>query len=124
MSIQPFIRCSDITVSLSFYTDVLDFKILQAPDPDPTSFMSMYALLEREGDQVHLSQHTGDGAYGNVIYVLLNNLDETYKKFTANGLTVKDKVGIFMQPVEQTWGMKEFSVADPDGNRLTFGQRL
>lgn len=124
MSIQPFIRCSDITISLPFYTEVLDFKILQAPDPDPTTFMSMYAFLEREGDRVHLSQHTGDGVFGNVIYVNVTNLDEIYKKFTNNGLTVKDKAGITMQPVEQTWGMKEFSVADPDGNRLTFGQNL
>ncbi len=128
MSIQPFIRCSDITVSLPFYTQILDFKILQAPDPDPASFMSMYAFLEREEnenhDRVHLSQHAGDGVFGNVIYVQVKDLDEIYKRFTANGLTVKDKAGITMQPVEQTWGMKEFSVVDPDGNRLTFGQRL
>ncbi|GAA0403780.1 hypothetical protein GCM10009133_10550 [Cocleimonas flava] len=124
MSIQPFIRCNDITVSLPFYTEVLDFNTLQAPDPDPTSFMSMYAFLERDGDRVHLSQHAGDGVFGNVIYVNVTNLDEVYKGFTNNGLTVKDKAGITMQPVEQTWGMKEFSVADPDGNRLTFGQDL
>jgi len=124
MSIQPFIRCSDITVSLPFYTEVLDFNILQAPDPDPTAFMSMYALLEWDGDRVHLSQHAGDGAFGNVIYVQVINLDNIYNKFTDNGLTVKDKGGITIQPIEQTWGMKEFSVADPDGNKLTFGLRL
>ena len=128
MSIQPFIRCSDITVSLSFYTEILDFNILQAPDQDPASFMSMYAFLERveedSHDRVHLSQHAGDGVFGNVIYIHVKNLGETYKKFTANGLAVNDKGGITMQAVEQTWGMKEFSVADPDGNRLTFGQKL
>ena len=128
MSIQPFIRCSDITVSLPFYTEILDFNILQAPDPDPSAFMSMYAFLERvEGDshdRIHLSQHAGDGAYGNVIYVQVTHLDEIYRKFTVNGLTIKDTAGISMQPVEQTWGMKEFSVTDPDGNRLTFGQYL
>ena len=128
MSIQPFIRCSDITVSLPFYTEVLDFSILQAPDPDPTSFMSMYAFLERveddSQDRVHLSQHAGDGVFGNVLYVQVKNLDAIFKKFTANGLIKNDKAGITMQPVEQSWGMKEFSVADPDGNRLTFGQNL
>ena len=124
MSIQPFIRCSDITVSLTFYTEILDFNILQAPDPDPSAFMSMYAFLERDGSRVHISQHAGDGAFGNVLYIQVTNLDEIYKQFTDNGLTEKDKAGITIQPVEQTWGMKEFSVADPDGNRLTFGQKL
>lgn len=124
MSIQPFIRCSDITISLPFYTEILDFNILQAPDPDPNAFMSMYAFLERDGGRVHLSQHAGDGTYGNVIYVTVTNLDEIYKQFTDNGLTVKDKAGITIGPIEQTWGTKEFTVADPDGNKLTFGQNL
>jgi len=34
----------------------------------------------------------------------------------------KNKGGLTMEPVVQTWGMKEFAVTDPDGNRLTFGQ--
>ncbi len=86
--------------------------------------MSMYVFLERDGDRVHLSQHAGDGVFGNVIYIQVKNLDDTYKQFIENGLATKDKGGITMQPVEQTWGMKEFSVKDPDGNKLTFGQNL
>lgn len=124
MSVQPFIRCSKLSASLPFYSKVLDFNILQAPDPDPQSFMSMYALLEREGDRMHLSQHAGDGVFGNVIYIQVENIDAIYNTFIGNGLIEKDKGGITMQPVEQTWGMKEFSVADPDGNRITFGHRI
>ena len=124
MSVQPFIRCSKLSVSLPFYSEVLDFNVLQAPDPDPQSFMSMYALLERAGDRVHLSQHAGDGVFGNVIYIQVENMDAIYNTFIGNGLTQKDRGGITMQPVEQTWGMKEFSVADPDGNRITFGHRI
>jgi uncharacterized glyoxalase superfamily protein PhnB len=81
---------------------------------------------------VHLSQHAGDGVFGNVIYIQVDNLDVIYSTFIGNGLCIlnnKDPVaknsgGITMQPVEQTWGMKEFSAADPDGNRITFGQNL
>ena len=42
MPIEPFIKCSDIKVSLDFYSNILDFKVAQAPTPDPESFMSMY----------------------------------------------------------------------------------
>ena len=124
MSIAPFLRCSDINNSLNFYTNLLDFKVVQAPDPNPEAFMSMYAFLERDGSFIHLSQHAGDGVFGNVIYVRVENLDEIYSAFINNGLEAQEESGITMEPVEQTWGMKEFYVADPDGNRIRFGQQI
>jgi len=39
MSIEPFIKCSDIKTSLHFYSQILDFKVIQAPDPDPEAFL-------------------------------------------------------------------------------------
>ena len=124
MSIAPFLKCSDIKKSLSFYTNLLDFKVVQAPDPDPEAFMSMYAFLKREESFIHLSQHAGDGVFGNVIYVRVKNIDEIYSTFIDNGLKIQEKSGITMEPVEQTWGMKEFYVTDPDGNRVRFGQQI
>ena len=122
MSIEPFIKCSQIKASLAFYTEILDFKVVQAPDPDPTSFMSVYAFLERGGSHVHLSEHSGDGVFGSVIYVRVEDIEATYKTLIENGLEVKDKGVLTMELVTQAWGMKEFSVKDPDGNRITFGQ--
>ena len=124
MSIEPFIKCSDIKTSLDFYTTIIDFKVIQEPDPNPESFLSVYSFLEREGNFVHLSEHAGDGVFGNVLYIRVKNLDETYQTFLGNGLQVQEKAGITMEPVTQTWGMKEFSVKDPDGNRITFGQKI
>lgn len=123
MAIEPFIRCSDIKKSLIFYTSFLDFVVIQAPDPDPEAFMSMYAYLKRDDSYIHLSQHTGDGVFGNVIYVQVANIDRIYSEFKSNGLNIQEKSGITMEPVEQSWGMKEFYVSDPDGNRIRFGQR-
>jgi len=55
----------------------------------------------------------------------VGNLDELYTMFLSNGLSVQERVGgITMEPVDQTWGMREFSVVDPDGNRMTYGQNL
>lgn len=124
MSIAPFLRCSEINNSLNFYTNLLDFEVVQAPDPDPEAFMSMYAFIKREDSFVHLSQHAGDGIFGNVIYVRVKNIDKIYCEFLNNGLKIQEKSGITMEPVEQTWGMKEFYVVDPDGNRIRFGQQV
>jgi len=127
MAVEPFIRCSDILSSLEFYTDVLDFVVVRSPDPDPTSFMSKYALIERDGSRVHLSAHSGDGAFGNVIYVRVDNIDSLYSKFMANDLKTDSSDGypaLRIPPVEQSWGAKEFSVSDPDGNKITFGHQI
>jgi len=122
MSIEPFIRCSNIKESLDFYAGLLDFQVLQAPDLDPNSFMSKYAFLQRGSSCLHLSQHSGDGVFGSVIYVRVTNINELYENFRSNGLMVQERSGVTMEPVDQTWGMKEFSLADPDGNRITFGE--
>ena len=124
MSIEPFIKCSDINETMKFFTELLDFEAIQPPDPDPNAFLSMYAFLKREGSGLHLSQHAGDGVFGSVTYVRVKNLDALYETFLGNGLTVQDRAGISMEPVDQTWGMREFSVKDPDGNRITFGQNM
>lgn len=127
MAIEPTIKCSDILRSLDFYTRILDFKVVQAPDKDPDSFMSKYALLEREGDYVHLSSHGGDGVFGNIVYVRVNDIDPIYQQVVENGLNTQqpDQMpALRIPPVEQTWGMKEFSVSDPDGNKLTYGHTL
>ena len=124
MSIEPFIKSSNIKNSLEFYSDILDFKVIQAPDSNPEAFLSVYAFLEREGSFVHLSEHSGDGVFGSVIYIRIKNLDATYQALLNKCLQVKDKAGITMEPVTQTCGMREFYVADPDGNRVRFGQPI
>ena len=86
MSIQPFIKCSQIKASLTFYTEILDFSVVQEPDPDPNAFLSVYAFLERDGSFIHLSEHSGDGVFGNVIYVRVENIDKIYEQFILNGL--------------------------------------
>lgn len=126
MSIEPFIKCSDIQLSLTFYVSVLDFVAIVAPDTDPASFMSLYAYLEREGHGIHLSQHSGDGAYGNVVYVRVDDVDTVYKNLVSRGLDTdgNNLPGLAIPLTDQTWGMREFSVRDPDNNKLTFGQSM
>ncbi|WP_454062153.1 glyoxalase superfamily protein [Candidatus Nitrospira salsa] len=89
--------------------------------------MSKYSLIERDGCLVHLSSHSGDGVFGNSIYVRVDDIAPLYRQFVANDLNTDapDKYpSLRIQPVVQTWGMKEFSVADPDGNKLTFGHQV
>ena len=127
MPIEPFIKCTNSYESVDFYTKILDFTLRQAPDPDPSSFMSKYAYLEREGSFVHISAHAGDGEFGNIIYVRVTDVESLYKQFINNGIESEKTQGngrIGMHITSQSWGMKEFTVVDPDGNKITFGEPL
>jgi catechol 2,3-dioxygenase-like lactoylglutathione lyase family enzyme len=52
--------------------------------------------------------------------IRVNNIDNVFKKFVERGL---DNSAVHRGPVNQTWGVREFYVADPDGNTLRFGEQ-
>jgi catechol 2,3-dioxygenase-like lactoylglutathione lyase family enzyme len=116
MNIIPILKCKDINKSILFYTQVLDFENLYPDDAFP------YRLLTREGARLDIS--TEDGVFGACVYIQVGNVDELFKKFVARGLDLSAKTGVHGQPTNQTWGMREFYVEDPDGNTLRFGHEI
>ena len=124
MSIEPFFDCRDLPASVAFYTEVLDFQLVVAPDPDPEAFGARYAAVSRDGSVLHLSSHARDkGAFGAAIYVRVPNVDELCETFVGNGVNLTVPEG-GTAPVDQTWGMREIGFRDPDGNKITFGQAI
>ncbi|WP_298162911.1 VOC family protein [Brevundimonas sp.] len=122
MPIIPVVRSSAILRSIAFYTEVLDFRLVGVwPEPADPGF----SILTRNGDELHLSSHGGDGAYGQSITVLVDEVDELFARFKARGLDGSHKLDspIHQGPTDQTWGTREFCVDDPDGNRLCFTRR-
>jgi hypothetical protein len=74
------------------------------------------------GAELELSIHSGDGAFGSVNRVLVDNVDERYMTFRTRGLntTQRPESPLHTAPVDQTWGLREFAATDPDGNNLCF----
>lgn len=124
MPIEPVLDCRDVAASADFYTRVLDFALVVAPDPDPQQIGSRYAAVARDGDILHLSSHSREnGAFGSSIYVRVDNVDELSVRYVQNGIALSVPDG-GTAPVDQTWGMREIGFRDPDGNKLTFGQEI
>ncbi len=123
MKIIPTMKCKDMKESLSFYTDILDFEHVGTWPP---SGSPSFSILRKEGAEINLSTHSGDGTFGNVVYILVDDVDSLFKKFVDRGLdtSYKKESPVHQGPLNQTWGSREFYVNDPNGNTLRFGKPI
>ena len=121
MKIVPVIKSSDLQRSLHFYTEVLDFE-RKWPGHEDREVANGVIDLVRDGAELQLSRHSGDGVFGSVNRVFVDDVDERYLTFRSRGLdtTQRPESPIHTAPVDQTWGLREFAVTDPDGNNLCF----
>lgn len=115
------IKSGDLDCSVRFYTKVLDFERRWPGDEDREKANGV-AHLTKDGAELLLSCHAGDGVFGSVNRVFVDDVEERYATFRARGLDTKQRPEspIHSAPVDQTWGLREFAVTDPDGNTLCF----
>ncbi len=122
MPIIPVVKSSRIQSSIDFYTEVLDFRLVGVwPAPADPAF----GILSRNGDELHLSSHAGDGVFGQSITALADEVDDLFRLFLSRGLdtSARPDSPIHQGPTDQTWGTREFCVDDPDGNKVCFTRR-
>ena len=122
--LTPNVFTSDLHRSLEFYRGVLGFAVtVTVPDAAPFVF----AWLQRDGVSVFLNdleaaRHEDPnvpfvvGQSGISMFIHLEGVEELWSQ-------VKDRAPVVMPLKQQWYGMTEFSVADPDGYVITFGER-
>ncbi len=109
----PVLHVSNAAAARAFYRDLLGFELtfsvpVEGSDP-------CYMGVERDDARLHLSSHAGDGAPGAAVYIYVDDVDALHREFSARGTP------IHLAPVDQTWGLREMYVRDPDGNSIRFG---
>lgn len=120
----PVLRSSDLTRSLAFYTDILEFKE-KYPQHRELSLGKGVMFLVCDAAELQLSIHRGDGEFGASVILELDSpreVDEHFARFTARGLDQSHRTEspVHLAPLDQTWGAHVFCVDDPDGNTLSF----
>lgn len=106
--IMPELPLDDVAAGVAHYRDVLGFSInYQQHD---------IGVMDRDQVRVLLigrtSEHKGIGS----AYVYVEDADALHAELVQKGARVQG------EPVSQPWGLREFRVLDPEGNRITFGQ--
>lgn len=117
----PIFRCRNMKEAISFYTNVLDFKV---KDPNASVDDWVIALINEEAELI-LTSLEGDQKIGIAVNVLVEqDIDNLFKKYLKRGLDIADKEGspVHQGPIDQSWGNREFYVTDNDGNTLRFVQ--
>jgi catechol 2,3-dioxygenase-like lactoylglutathione lyase family enzyme len=123
MPIIPTVRCRNMRNSLAFYTNVLDFEHVDGDDSldDPC-----FCALVRDGAQLWLSSHRGDGCFGQAIVITTGDVNTLFRKYRERGLKTPGNQDaprmVHEGPIDQSWGTREFYIDDPDGNTLRFTQ--
>jgi catechol 2,3-dioxygenase-like lactoylglutathione lyase family enzyme len=104
----------DLAASVAHYRDVLGFAVTFQYG-EPTYY---YACLCRDAVSLHL-RGAGKNARWTVgtgaIAVFVDDVDALHADLAARGANV------LKPPQDYAYGMRDFDVADPDGNQLTFG---
>jgi hypothetical protein len=127
--ISPLLQVSDVQASLVFYGQKLGFRT--------GSIDGGFTVIRRDDCIIYLAQKTKDVDVTNKasravddgwcnydlhIHCQPGTLDALYAEFKANGVTMPD---CFRNgPVTRSYGIRDFSVIDPDGYDLVFGEEI
>ena len=104
----PELPVSDLAKAVAYYQDVLGFRVNYADQNIGVMFRDDGTLLLMPRDR----EHSGIGSF----YAYIRDADALHAELVAKGATVLGA------PVSKPWGLRDFSVLDLEGNRLTFGQ--
>lgn len=106
---------AEVAASLGFYRDVLGFAVHFTLGDPPG-----YAIVERGAVSLHLmpARQEARGLGRSSLYVFTDDVDALESELRGRGCAIE------VAATDLDYGMREMSLRDPDGNRLTFGTAL
>ncbi len=107
---NPILRIFDETKAREFYCGFLGFKVLFEHRYTPD--LPLYMAVERNGLQLHLSEHHNDASPGSNAFIPTTNLRALQHELSEKNYTF-NRPGLEKMP----WGL-QMQVHDPFGNRL------
>ena len=106
----------DLKVEADYYIEKLGFdRDFTAPGWEFLSFGDFKVMLGECADEM-TAEATGNHSW--FAHALIENVDDVYREFTERGAMILSTVA------DKPWGIREFTVATPDGHRIAFGQLI
>lgn len=112
--ICPVLAVRDVEDTLAFYTEKLGFG-----EPWKYGEPVVYGGVKAGDHQVHFSRaETVTPAAGFAMYITVENVDSVYARCTAHSVPIVEDLGL------RPYKMRDFSLRDPNGHVVAFGQDL
>ena len=118
-SIHPVLKYEDAHAAIEFLEGAFGFERLGVHEDDDGKVV--HAEL-RAGDALLALSSTGAGdpvyeigAHHTVVYAVADDVDPLFERAREAGAE------IVMEPTDQDYGSRDFSVRDPEGNVWAFG---
>jgi uncharacterized glyoxalase superfamily protein PhnB len=112
--LHPVLRVADVPAAVEFYTTRLGFTL---GFTWPEGAKPTYAGVNLGEVQIFLDEGEPN-AGGLEICFVVGNADDLFESQRANG------VEVLMEPGDRPYGLRDYSVADLYGYRLTFGHYI
>lgn len=114
--VSPTLHVTDMRRTLAFFEGSLGFrctfKLHDEHHPEIP-----YAIVERDRVEIHLQLREA-AAGSSSCYITVDDADAVWAEVQKAGVRV-------LRPIEDSnYGMRDFNIADPDGNNLGFGQSI
>lgn len=117
-SASPSITVDDVEMSLAFYTDVLGFQVKERWMHDGKL---AGVELVAGGVSFFVGQDDWKKGKGRVKGVGFRIFCTTVQNIDALAAQIKARGGTLLEePKDQSWGTRDFAIADPDGFKITF----
>jgi predicted enzyme related to lactoylglutathione lyase len=115
-SIMPEMPVRNLSAAVEFYTKVLAFRLEHLHGDE-------YAVMRRENVRIGLMRATPEWPPGiGRMYAFLRGIDEFAASVESSISAAGGKLIESLAP--RPYGLKDFAVSDPDGNRLAFSEEL
>jgi catechol 2,3-dioxygenase-like lactoylglutathione lyase family enzyme len=115
-TIIPKLPMRNKAITEAYYLDKLGFHRVGSHDyPD-------YLMVQKDALELHFFLFPALDPLQNYgqIYLRTEEIDHLYEYFLKRQVAIHPNAPLETKP----WGMREFSLLDPDHNLLTFGQEL
>jgi predicted enzyme related to lactoylglutathione lyase len=106
--VLPELPLDDVDAGVKYYREVLGFHVNYAQRD--------IGVMDRDDVRVLLIARTRAHRGVGSCYIYVSDADALHAELAGNGARVQG------EPVSRPWGLREFAVLDPEGNRITFGQ--
>lgn len=115
-AISPKLPMRNKAATREFYIEKMGFSFFGNADYDG------YLMVVKDSIEIHFFEFKELNPFENYgqVYIRTNNIEEWYKLAIDKNLMLPKAGHLETKP----WGMKEFSLLDPDHNLLTFGQDI